>query len=76
MEDIEVLPHPLYSSDLVPYHLFHTMAHFLQRWELSSLEEIEASVRDVLASKHSEWYYKHLLALAEGWQKITESYGL
>lgn len=69
---ITVLSHLPYDPDLAPYdyYLFCAMPHFLQGQKFSSLEEAEAVVWDLLASKPSKWYYKGLLALAEWWQKL------
>lgn len=64
---LTVLLRPPYRLHLTPsdFHLFPAMAHFLQRRDLSSLKETEVAVRDFLASKPSESYYKELLALTE-----------
>lgn len=44
-------------------------AHFNSECEFNPLEVVEASVRDILASKPCEWYCYGLLTLAEQWQK-------
>ena len=49
--DIEVMPHPAYSSDLAPsdFHLFRSMTHFLRGRRFSNDEEssLKMSNRDV-----------------------------
>jgi len=54
----EVLPHPLYSSDLAPsdYHLFHSMQNDLSGKRFTSEQEIKNWLDSFLASKDDAFF--------------------
>ena len=50
---MEVLPHPLYSSDLGPsdYHLFRSLQHFLEEKQFINREEVKTDIKWFFVSK-------------------------
>jgi len=49
----QVLPHPLYSPDIAPYHLFRSMAHGQY---LRSYEEVKNWIDTWIVSKHDSFF--------------------
>ncbi|GBP64250.1 Mariner Mos1 transposase [Eumeta japonica] len=56
--DWEVLPHPLYSPDIVPsdYHLLRSMTHALSEQQFTSYEETTNWVDSWIALKDKEFF--------------------
>ncbi|KAG5327824.1 MOS1T transposase, partial [Pseudoatta argentina] len=54
----EVLPHPLYSPDVVPsdYHLFQSMAHGLADQHFRSYKELKNWIDSWNASKDDQFF--------------------
>jgi hypothetical protein len=78
LEDIELLPHPAFSSDLEPsdYYLFRSMAWFLCGKKFQTVADVEVAVEEFFASKDKEWFYQASKELAEKWVKSIEHEGL
>jgi hypothetical protein len=78
LEDIELLPHPAFSSDLEPsdYYLFRCMAQFFRRKKFQSVADVEVAVEEFFASNDKEWFYQAFKELAEKWVKTIEHVGL
>ena len=75
--DWEVLPHPLYSPDIVPsdYHLFRSMSHALSEQRLTSYEDTKNWVDSWVALKDQEFFRRGILMLPERWEKVVASDG-
>ena len=63
----EVLPHPLYSPDIVPsdYYLFRSMAHGLADQQFRSYEDIEKWLDSRIAPKDEHFYRNTVFKLYE-----------
>ena len=73
----EVLPHPLYSSDIAPsdYYLSRSMAHGLADQQFRSYEDIEKWLDSWIASKDEHFYPNGIRALPERWEKVVTNDG-
>jgi len=69
----EVLPHPLYSPDIAPYHLFRSMAHGLAGQHLRSYEEVKNWIDTWIVSKHEQFFRCGIRTLPERWEKVVAS---
>jgi hypothetical protein len=60
LEDIELLPHPVFSPELElsDYYLFRSMAQFLRGKKFQSVVDVEVAVEEFFASKVKEWFYQ------------------
>jgi histone-lysine N-methyltransferase SETMAR len=58
LEDIELLPHPAFSPDLVPsdYYLFRSVAQFLRGKIFQFVADVKVAVEELFASKDKEWH--------------------
>ena len=54
---IELLPHPAYIPDLAPsdYHLFRSMAYFLNGRNFENFQALKVGLTEFLASKTRDW---------------------
>ena len=66
-DGIDVLPHPVYSPDLMPneYYLFRSIVYFLRGQHIGNLKEVENGFREFFALKPAEWYRCGIQHLAE-----------
>ncbi|WP_370716210.1 hypothetical protein [Sphingomonas sp. IW22] len=78
LSGFEVLPHPAYSPDLAPsdFHLFRSLAHFLQGRCFTSEEGLKNDMMEFFASKSPDWYRHGIELLAQRWLQVTQSDGL
>ncbi|CAJ0922360.1 unnamed protein product, partial [Mesorhabditis belari] len=71
----EVLPHPPYSPDLAPYHLFWSMQHSLAEKKFKNREEVEIWVSNFFESQLPEFFEKGIHSLRERWQRVIDNDG-
>jgi hypothetical protein len=78
LEGIELLPHPVFSTDLEPsvYYLFRSVAQFLCGKKFQSVADVEVAVEEFFASKDEELFYQAFKELTEKWVKTIEHEGL
>jgi hypothetical protein len=78
LEGIELLLHPVFSTDLEPsdYYLFCCMTQFLRGKKFQSVVDVEVLVEELFASKYKEWFYWAFKELAEKCVKTIEHDGL
>ena len=77
VDELELIPHPTYSPDLVPsdYYLFRSFVHFLKGNTFNNLEQVQDIVNNFFDSKSPEWVSKGIFELTEKWVKTIEHDG-
>lgn len=72
--EFELLADPAYCPDLahLGYHLFYSMAHFLEGGRLVNIDDVENYGSEFFASKEGSWYRRGIELLLECWQKAIE----
>ncbi|XP_020715242.1 uncharacterized protein LOC101457564 isoform X1 [Ceratitis capitata] len=73
----EVLIHPHFSPDLAPsdYHLFPSMANYLDGEELASRESCENRLSQFFSNRDKSFYAEGIMTLPSKWQKVMEHNG-
>ena len=69
----EVMPHPLYSPDLVPsdYDLFRSLQNHLNGNTFDSNEAVKNELIQFVASKNQTFYENGIVKLTERWQMVN-----
>ena len=64
------MPHPSYSTDLVPsdYHLFRSLQNHLNGKTFDSNEAVKNELIQCFASKNQNFYGSGIMKLNERWQ--------
>ena len=75
--DFSVLPHPLYSPDLVPsdFHLFPKLKEHLKGQRFSCDEEVKSAVRKWFQKQNTNFFKDGFQKLVWQWQKCIEVHG-
>jgi len=73
----QIVPHPPYSPDLAPsdYHLFRSMAHFLDEKKFDDEDEVKSAVSDYFDSLDQDFFKNGILSLGERWRQVIENNG-
>jgi len=73
----DVLPHPLYSSDLAPsdYRLFGSMKNQVRGQHYEMNEALQTAVRQRFRAAGTEFYRKGIFKLPERWEKCVQRNG-
>lgn len=73
----EILPHAAYSPDLAPsnFYLFRSLKHHLTDTNFQTLEEVQKSIDEFIASKSPPFFLEGIRQLPERWTKVIENNG-
>ena len=73
----QMVPHLAYSSDLAPsdYHLFRSMAHFVDESKFEDEDEVESAVSGYFESLSLEFFQKGIYSLPERWRQVVLNNG-
>ncbi|WKY10318.1 hypothetical protein Q1695_002566 [Nippostrongylus brasiliensis] len=73
----EVISHPPYSPDLAPtdYHLFRSLAHFLEGKRYDDRAALEIDLRHFFESKPPEFYRNGIHSLPNRWRTVIDKDG-
>jgi hypothetical protein len=75
--DWEVLPHPLYSPDLVPsdYHLFRSLSNAMSGVSFNNDVKLKMWLNEFFKSRSSGFYKRGIEKLVEHWQEVVNNEG-
>ena len=70
----EVLPHPLYSTDIAlsDYHLFRAIHYDLSSQKFKSFEDIEKWIAEWIASQSKDFYWRGIHSMRQRWANLLK----
>ena len=73
----EVLPHPVYSSDLEPtdFYIFRSLQNFLSNKYFKTAEDVKNCSDKFIRSKDSSFFANSIHALPDKWKNVMDSKG-
>ena len=73
----KVLIHPPYSPDLAPtdYRLFNSLSNFLRGKQYDNADEVDADLKEFLASKPKSFYKSGIEKLFTRWKQVVDKEG-